>query len=283
MTPGNVIGETTRRKHGRLLEILRSFGSVCVGYSGGVDSVFLTAACVDALGRDRVLAVTGRSDAYPQVQRDTAVQAATIIGVRHVEIETDELRDPNYAANPSNRCYYCKAELWSRLRALADQRGIDAVLDGSNADDAHDYRPGMRAAREWGVLSPLLGAGLTKVEIRALSHERGLPTWDQPAAPCLSSRIPYGLAVTPERLRQVEAAEQILRGHGFREFRVRHHGDVARIETAASERARAIQLAGALDGALRTLGFTSVLLDVEGYRRGSLNEGVPLVALGGAA
>ncbi|MGH7552393.1 MAG: ATP-dependent sacrificial sulfur transferase LarE, partial [Longimicrobiales bacterium] len=279
MTRRNDISEATRRKHDQLLTILRGFDSVCVGYSGGVDSVFLTAAAVDALGPERVVAVTGRSEAYPQVQRDAAVECARVIGVRHLEIETDEVRDPRYAANPSNRCYYCKAELWTRLRAVAEQRGIAVVLDGSNADDAHDYRPGMRAASEHGVRSPLLEAGLTKSEIRALSGERGLPSWDRPSSPCLSSRIPYGIAVTPERLAQVEAAERMLRDHGFREFRVRHHGDVARIETAPAERGRAIDLARTLDTGLRALGFTSVLLDVEGYRRGALNEALPLVPL----
>jgi uncharacterized protein len=272
--------ETARGKHERLLEILRGFDSVCVGYSGGVDSVFLTAAAVEALGPDRVLAVTGRSEAYPDVQRDAALECARLIGVRHMEIDTDEVHDPNYAANPSNRCYYCKTELWTRLRALAAAHHIAVVLDGSNADDAHDYRPGMQAARENGVRSPLLEAGLSKAEIRSLSRERRLPTWDQPSSPCLSSRLPYGLAVTPERLRQVEHAERVLREHGFREFRVRHHGDVARIETAWNEGARAIELASGLDGALRAIGFASVVLDVEGYRRGALNEVLPLVQLG---
>lgn len=268
------IEERTRTKQRALHELLRSFGSVCIGYSGGVDSVYLARAAVDALGRDRVLAVTGISAAYPAVQRDVARACAKHIGLRHVEIDTYELSDPNYAANPSNRCYYCKIELWRRLRAVADAQDIAVLADGANADDAHDYRPGSAAGRERRVRSPLLEVGLTKSEIRLLSRERGLPTWDLPAAPCLSSRIPYGLAVTPRRLGQVEAAEAALRAAGFDELRVRHHGDAARIEVAPAERARVLELGRTLDRELRAVGFASVLLDVEGYRRGGLNEGL---------
>lgn len=271
---GLEIETTTRTRQRALHELIRSFGSVCIGYSGGVDSVYLAQAAVNALGRDRVLAVTGASAAVPGVQRDVALACAARIGVRHVEIETDELRDPNYAANPSNRCYFCKVELWRRLRAVADAHDLAVLADGANADDAGDYRPGRKAGREHGVRSPLLEVGLTKSEVRALSREHGLPTWDQPAAPCLSSRIPYGLTVTPERLGQIEAAEAVLRAAGFRELRVRHHGASARIELARSEQARAVELAHALDRELRALGFSAVLLDVEGYRRGALNEGL---------
>jgi uncharacterized protein len=256
---------------------LRDMGSVCIGFSGGVDSAYLAAAAVDALGPHAVLAVTGISAAVPQAQRQTARHCARLLGLRHLEIDTDELNDPSYAANPANRCYFCKTELWTRLAMVARDHGCAALLDGANADDAHDYRPGFRAGREHSVRSPLLDAGLTKADIRALSRERGLPTWDAPSAPCLASRIPYGLGVTPERLAQVERAEEVLRAAGFREFRVRHHGEVARIETAPSERNRAIEIAAQLDGALRALGFDAVLLDVQGYRQGALNEVLPLV------
>lgn len=266
-------------KIARLAGILRECGSVCIGYSGGVDSAFLARVAVDVLGPERVLAVTGRSDAYPAVQREMALRVVREFGIPHLEVRTDELADPNYAANPSDRCYFCKTELWSRLSAIAAEKGYAVVLDGANADDAGDYRPGMRAARECRVRSPLLEAGLTKAEIRELSRRLGLPTWDQPAAPCLASRLPYGLSVTPARLRQVEAAEEALRGRGFREFRVRHHGCIARLEVAAGELGRALELAGELDGALRGLGFERVLLDVEGYRAGALNEALPLVQL----
>jgi uncharacterized protein len=270
--------ETRDARYARLQEILRQCGSVCIGYSGGVDSVFLAKVAVDTLGADHVLAVTGRSESYPQVQRDVAIECSQQFGIPHVEIHTDELNDPNYAANPSNRCYFCKSELWTQLRRVADERGLKEVLDGSNADDAGEYRPGIAAAKERAVRSPLLDAGLTKADIRALSHELGLPTWDQPAAPCLSSRLPYGLAVTTTRLREVEDAETAVRALGFSDFRVRHHGDAARIEVPAADIERALALAAVLDGAVRAAGFTRVLLDVEGYRRGALNEG--LVRLG---
>ena len=258
-------------RHDRLRTLLRGFSSVCIGYSGGVDSVFLAATAVDVLGADHVLAVTGRSAAYPAVQRDVAIACAREFRIPHLEIDTDELADERYAANPSNRCYYCKSELWPRVAAVARERGFDVVLDGSNADDAGDYRPGFAAARENDVRSPLLEAGLTKEDIRTLSARMGLPTWDQPSAPCLSSRLPYGVAVTPARLREVEAAEDSLRALGFRELRVRHHDDALRIELAPAELERAFALAGEIHSRLRTDG-PRVLIDVEGYRRGALNE-----------
>jgi uncharacterized protein len=273
-------------KRKRLAEILRECGSVVVGYSGGVDSVFLARVAVDVLGAENVLAVTGKSDSIASWMEDTAREVAEQFGIRWLEVETREMDDPNYAANPSNRCYFCKSELWTRLAALAAERGFGAVLDGSNADDVGDHRPGAVAAAENAVRSPLLEAGLTKDEIRAWSKELGLPTWDQPAAPCLASRLPYGMAVTPERLRQVERAELALRARGFRDFRVRHHGTVARLEVHPSEIARVAALRAEIDADVRATGFGRVLLDLQGYRRGSLNEGLntlQLVQLGGAA
>jgi pyridinium-3,5-biscarboxylic acid mononucleotide sulfurtransferase len=263
----------------RLKEILESCGSVCIGYSGGVDSVFLSAFAVESLGAARVLAVTGLSPSYPAVQRETARECARRFDIPHIEIETAELADANYAANPSNRCYYCKSELWPKLRAVAARRGLAVVLDGSNADDVHDHRPGAAAAREHGVRSPLQEAGLTKAQIRELSRERGLPTWDQPSSPCLASRLPYGVAVTPERLRQVEAAETALRAAGYREFRVRHHDDCVRVEIARAELTRALREGKRLAGGFQGLDLPRVLIDLEGYRRGALNEA--LVQLGG--
>jgi len=266
------LGDDLRVKQARLEAILRECGSLCIGYSGGVDSAFLAVSAVDVLGPERVLAVTGRSEAYPAVQHEMALEVVRSFGVPHIEIDTDELNNPDYAANPANRCYFCKTELWSGLVPLAADRGLAVVADGANADDSADYRPGAGAARERGVRSPLQEAGLTKQEIRLLSRARGLPTWDQPASPCLSSRLPYGLAVTPERLRQVEAAEDELRALGLSEFRVRHHGDAARIEVSPAELDRAAAHAGELARALMRVGFPRVLLDVEGYRRGALNE-----------
>jgi uncharacterized protein len=265
---------TLASKRSRLAAVLEGCQSVCVGYSGGVDSVFLARFAVDVLGRDRVLAVTGRSAAYPDVQHRMALECVTRFGIPYLEIETRELDDPSYAANPTNRCYYCKSELWDRLGAVAAERGLRTVVNGSNADDATDHRPGEAAAAERGVRSPLREAGLTKAEIRALSRELGLPTWDQPASPCLASRLVYGLPVTEQRLAQVEQAESLLRAHGLRELRVRHHGSVARVEAAPAELDRATALVSRLGPRLRELGFATVLVDVEGYRRGALNEGL---------
>ncbi|MFW6331323.1 MAG: ATP-dependent sacrificial sulfur transferase LarE, partial [Gemmatimonadota bacterium] len=258
----------------RLAAILQECGSVCIGYSGGVDSVFLAALAVDVLGRDRVLAVTGRSAAYPAVQHRMALECAARFGIPHHEIDTRELDDPDYAANPGDRCYFCKSELWDQLGAVAQARGLRTVVDGSNLDDAGDHRPGARAALERGVRSPLREAGCTKADIRAMSRVMGLPTWDQPASPCLASRLRYGVAVTRERLTQVEEAEAMLRGRGLRELRVRHHGDAARVEVAPAELEVATAVLAAAHGSLCALGFGRVLLDVEGYRRGALNEGL---------
>jgi len=259
-------------KQDALDAMLGGYGSVLVGYSGGVDSVYLAVRAADVLGAQQVLAVTGTSAAYPDAHRDVARGCARSFGVPHLEIATDELSDPAYIANAPDRCYHCKSELWTRLATLAREREFAVVLDGSNADDANDHRPGMRAAHELGVRSPLLVAGLSKQDIRVLSRARGLPTWDQPASPCLSSRIVYGLAVTPERLRAIETAERALRALGFRELRVRHHGDAARIEVEPAEIERALQLRVQLSDAVRAAGFQRVLLDVDGYRRGALNE-----------
>lgn len=261
-------------KRAELATVLEDCRSVCVGYSGGVDSVFLAAFAVEVLGRGRVLAVTGRSASYPEVQYRMARECVERFAIPHLEVETRELDDPAYAANPTNRCYHCKSELWDRLSEVASEHGLRTVVNGSNADDASDHRPGEVAADERGVRSPLKEAGLTKSEIRALSREMGLPTWDQPASPCLASRLPYGLAVTEERLAQVERAESLLRERGLREFRVRHHGTVARVEAARQELDRATKVVADLAAGIRALGFEAVLMDVEGYRRGALNEGL---------
>jgi uncharacterized protein len=273
-------GRSLARKRGALARILEECQSVCIGYSGGVDSVFLARYALDVLGPDRVLAVTGRSASYPAVQHRMAIDCVERFGIPHLEVETHEVSDPRYAANPGNRCYHCKSELWTRLSAVARGRGLKTVVDGANADDASDHRPGAVAARELRVRSPLQEAGLTKAEIRALSRAMGLPTWDQPASPCLASRLPYGLEVTEDRLRQVEQAESMLRRQGLREFRVRHHGDVARVEAAGEELDRALEVVLSVGAQLRALGFRTVLVDVEGYRRGALNEGLVQMGAG---
>lgn len=258
----------------RLEQILRDYKSVLIGYSGGVDSVFLAVTAVDVLGKGNVLAVTGRSASYPDVQWQVARDVAKEFGIPHLEIDTDEMSDPNYIANPTNRCYFCKTELWSKLAPIAVERGLHTVVDGSNADDAHDYRPGAVAAKEHGVRSPLMEAGLTKAEIRALSQSRNLPTWDQPSAPCLSSRLPYGISVTPERLKQIERAEEIIRATGIKDCRVRHHGDDARIEVGPADIETLAANGAEIAREINQLGFARVLLDVDGYRRGALNEGL---------
>ena len=277
------MGVALEHKLDGLDRILRSYGSVCVGYSGGVDSAFLAKFATDALGADRVLAVTGVSAAIPAEQLEAARLCASQFGIQHLEVPTDELSDPNYTANPSNRCYFCKTELWRVLTQVAAQRDLAVLVDGTNADDIGDHRPGARAGQEWSIRSPLLEAGFTKTDIREASRDLRLPTWDQPAAPCLSSRLPYGLAVTPARLRQVELAEAGLRRLGLREFRVRHHGTVARIELGAAELTAVSALGAALARVVAQAGFERVLLDVDGYRRGALNAGVKLIQLRASA
>lgn len=256
---------------GALRAHLQSLGRVLLGYSGGVDSALLAVVGTQALGPERFLAVIGRSASYPEAQYATALDVARRFGVRVEEVGTEELADPRYLANPTDRCYFCKTELWGRLGALARARGFDAVIDGTNADDLGEHRPGLRAAQERGIRSPFAELGWTKADVRAASRTLGLPTWDAPAAPCLSSRVQYGLAITPERLRQVEAGEAWLRAAGVTgDLRVRHHGDRARLEVAPAHfdalRARWAEV----EARFAELGFQAVELDPRGYRRGSL-------------
>jgi len=263
-------------KEAALCRTLASFESVIVAYSGGVDSAYLACMAHRTLG-DRAVAVTADSPSYPERHRQLAIRIAREFGLRHEIIHTRELDRPEYRANPANRCYYCKHELYTHLSRLASARGA-VVVDGNNADDRGDYRPGRQAAREFGVRSPLDEVDLTKDEIRELSRRAGLPTWDEPASACLSSRIPYHTEVTDEKLRTIERAEQALRALGFRVFRVRHHDDLARIEIARDEMVRALEpeVAAAVVRELKAAGYKYVSLDLQGYRTGSLNEGLLL-------
>lgn len=265
------------RKEAALYRALAALPSIIVAYSGGVDSAYLAYAATRVLG-DRALCVTAESPSYPEAHRQMAMRLAREFHFSHEIIHTNEMARPEYRANAGDRCYHCKHELYTHLSAIARDRGIPAVADGSNADDRGDYRPGRQAAREFGVLSPLDDAGLTKEEIRELSHRAGLPTWDEPASACLSSRIPYFTEVTDEKLRTIERAEAVLRGLGFRICRVRHHDAIARLELGRDEIARALEpdLAATIDRELRALGYRHVTVDLRGYRLGSLNEALRL-------
>jgi uncharacterized protein len=261
-------------KEHALRDSLASLDSVIVAYSGGVDSAYLAYIASRTLG-DRAVAVTADSPSYPERHRELAIRIARDFGLRHEIIHTSELDRPEYRANPANRCYYCKHELYTHLARIAELRHA-IVVDGNNADDRGDYRPGRQAAREFGVRSPLDDVDLTKDEIRELSRRAGLPTWDEPASACLSSRIPYHTEVTDQKLRTIERAEEALRALGFRVFRVRHHDDLARIEIARNEMARALEpeTAAAIVQSLKAAGYKYVSLDLQGYRMGSLNEGL---------
>lgn len=256
---------------------LRGLGSALVAYSGGVDSAYLLSLAREALGEGAV-AFTALSPAVAPDELDGAREVARLLGVRHVEKRSGELEDPRYAANPSNRCYFCKTELYAIAEAEARALGLAAVVSGTNADELSDYRPGLKAADEHRVVQPLAEARLTKDEIRSLSRAAGLPTWDKPQQPCLSSRIPYGTAVTAERLQQLAQSEMALRKLGLREFRVRYHGDVARIEVGQGELARLLEVRAEAAAALKAAGFKYVSLDLEPFRSGRLNDA--LVSLG---
>ncbi|MBM3778628.1 MAG: ATP-dependent sacrificial sulfur transferase LarE [Acidimicrobiia bacterium] len=261
----------------RLFDLLRSYRAVIVAFSGGVDSAFLAWAATRVLG-DRALCLTADSPSYPDHHRQLALRVARAAGLRHEFVRTGEMERAEYRANPVDRCYYCKEELYETLQTVAASRDIGVIVDGNNADDRGDYRPGRRAAAERGVRSPLDEAGLTKADIRELSRRAGLPTWDEPASACLSSRIPYHTAVTVERLQRIERAEDALRSLGFRVCRVRHYGAMARVELGADEMSRLAEpgLLERIVAGLVRAGYRDVTLDLLGYRTGSLNDGIVL-------
>src|SRR4051812_7249098 len=247
------------------------YGSALVAFSGGVDSSLALAVAARALPKEKVLAVTSNNETYLPSELEGAETIARSLGVEHLVVNTRELEDPNYASNPTNRCYFCKSTLYSDLVGLAGEKGYACVVDGANKDDEGDYRPGRKAARELGVVSVLSEAGMTKAEVRELAKYLDLPTWDKPALACLSSRFPYGQEITPEKLAQVARAEEFLRREEFKQVRVRHHGEIARLEVGPDELERAFAMREKISTELLDAGFLYVTLDLAGYRSGSLN------------
>ena len=270
LSPVTKLSPITEEKYQQMRALIRGFGSVLVAYSGGVDSALVMAIAYRELG-DKALACIGVSPSYPTREMRNAVKLAEELGVPYRLVDTEEHLDPNYAANPTNRCYFCKSELHDQLHKVAADEGWNVVLDGNNASDVGDFRPGMQAARERGVRSPLLEANISKAEVREIAHALGLPVWDKPAMACLSSRVPHGVAITPQLLRQIESAEDVLVDLGFQQFRVRHHNEVARIELPAEDFARAIQHHATISDGIKAAGYRFVALDLAGFRSGSLN------------
>ena len=264
-----------------LYTCLHDYQKVIVAFSGGVDSTFLAEAAQHALGDD-ALAVTAISDSYPIREMRAAQDIAKQIGIRFETVHTEELELEGYASNPTNRCYFCKTELFDKLRPIAEKYDVGTIVYGAIPDDVGDHRPGMDAAKRMGIQAPLIDVALTKAEIREISKAWQLPTWDKPAFACLSSRFPYGMRITRELLRQVDAAEQFLYDLGIRQFRVRHHGELARIELEPTEMSRFLRTDARqqVSAHFKTLGYAHVTLDLQGYRSGSLNEGVAKIIIG---
>jgi len=269
MNPGAT--DILQKRLTELEGILVPYESALVAFSGGVDSSLALAVAASALPKHRVLAVTSNNETYLPSELDLAREFAESLGVEHLVVNTRELDDPNYASNPTNRCYFCKSTLYTDLAKLAEEKGYACVVDGANKDDEGDYRPGRKAARELGVVSVLSAAGMTKADVRGLAKYLGLPTWDKPALACLSSRFPYGQEITPEKLSQVARAEEFLRRERFQQVRVRHHGEIARLEVGPDELERAFAMREKICAELLDAGFLYVTLDLAGYKSGSLN------------
>jgi pyridinium-3,5-biscarboxylic acid mononucleotide sulfurtransferase len=269
------------QKFDALKELLKDMGSVLIAYSGGVDSTLLAKVSSDTLGNNAVCVIAS-SETYPSAEVEAAVTLARQLDLNLIEIHTDELSNEDFVENTQDRCFYCKTELFGKLKAIADERGIAWVADGANHDDLDDFRPGSRAAQCLGVRSPLREAGLTKAEIRELSKQIGLPTWDKPSLACLSSRFPYGTKITRETLVKLDKAEAFLRGLGFRQLRVRHHGDIARIEVEPQDIARLVEpeMRSKVATEFRALGYLYVTLDLEGYMSGSMNKALGMEPVG---
>jgi len=259
------------KRLGDLEEIIAPRGSALVAFSGGVDSSLALAVAARALPKERVLAVTSNNETYLPSELEGAEALALSLGVEHLVVNTRELDDPNYASNPTNRCYFCKSTLYSDLARISSEKGYACVVDGANKDDEGDYRPGRKAARELGVISPLSLSGVSKLEVRELARYLGLRSWDKPALACLSSRFPYGQEITPEKLAQVAQAEEFLRSRGYAQVRVRHHGEIARLEVGAEEMERAFAERQEISTELKDAGFLYITLDLTGYTSGSLN------------
>jgi uncharacterized protein len=265
------------QKEERLAEILKELNSVVVGFSGGVDSAYLAYMANRILGK-KALCVTAISPSYPTFQKKETADFVNRYQLNHLVIESEELDNPEYRENSPNRCYFCKTELFAKLQTLAQEKGFETVIDGTNFDDLGDFRPGRRAAQEYSVRSPLLDAQMTKLDIRELSRRASLPTWDKPALPCLSSRFPYGTSISAEKLSVVDQGENVLRHFGFRVFRVRFHEELVRLEFSPEELSKALNMTMVeiLRREFKALGFKYVTIDLEGYRSGSLNEVLPL-------
>ncbi len=276
-----------KSKYDSLRRILREMNSVVIGYSGGVDSTLVLKVAHEVLG-DRAVAVTGDSEAFPQGEVDAALEVAAAMGVTVTRVRTHELANPNFAVNTPNRCYHCKTELFTELQEVATERNIPWIVDGSHADDGKpgDHRPGLRAADERGVRSPLREAGMTKADVRALALHLDVPNWDKPSFACLSSRFPYGTEITAPLLAQLDGCEKYLRELGFRQFRVRHHDTVARIEVEPQDIVRLVEMREPINARFKELGYTYVTIDLEGYRSGKMNDTLksqPMIALNSIA